>query len=641
MEQKDKKLNSSKEYKIEKGKEVQGESAVKWNWKLLPLQFVVTLLPLIMYLCVASSGYAIYPWHSENDAYVDVFLQGKIVVFMAVAVVTLALVVLKLVKMEARARKQGLRLFIPLFIYAVFVILSTVCSKNTSYSLYGSMDAKEPVLVLLGYVIVAFYAYLTVETLEDVKQLVTAAVIGSALMALTGVLQAIGMDPFTSEGIQSLFVKKEFIETYGYLKLTFPKGMAYVTLFNPNYVGTYVAMNVPLVVVGIAIYKKNWQKGVCGVVLIGLLILLFASQSRTGLIAVIAVAAVLIIFLFREILKRWYIVLPGAVLLVLLFFGFNAYKDNLWTNRLKEMFLVSDTEYEAGGIDTTGNGVRVLYKDTEFTVMMPVSDTDFAYIVLEGEERKEIVYEDSKEFAYFILSNGEQITIRTAWYEDAYAFGLELNGQNFYFTNQIVVGNYKYINMYGRLDECVIPENVLPGMENLASGRGYVWGRAIPLLKDNLIVGSGPDTFGIEFPQNDYVARYKIGIENVVYTRPHNLYLQIGVQTGVVSLVSFLMMMVLYLVGSCKRFFVKKFTVMEQWFGLAIFLSTVGFLVAGLANDSMIVVTPIFYVLFGVGMAINHKFCPVVKSVSNKSAGAEEASVEDTGNFQAGDLKTK
>ena len=41
-------------------------------------------------------------------------------------------------------------------------------------------------------------------------------------------------------------------------------------------------------------------------------------------------------------------------------------------------------------IDTTGNGVRVVYKDTEFTVLMAVSKTDFAYVVYEGEEQKEI-----------------------------------------------------------------------------------------------------------------------------------------------------------------------------------------------------------------------------------------------------------
>ena len=47
--------------------------------------------------------------------------------------------------------------------------------------------------------------------------------------------------------------------------------------------------------------------------------------------------------------------------------------------------------------------------------------------------------------------------------------------------------------------------------------------------------------------------------------------------------------------------------------GFAVFLCTIGFMASGLANDSLIVVTPIFYVLLGMGIAINEKLCPVVK----------------------------
>ena len=97
-----------------------------------------------------------------------------------------------------------------------------------------------------------------------------------------------------------------------------------------------------------------------------------------------------------------------------------------------------------------------------------------------------------------------QFEIITAVFDNGYAFGLVINGQEMFFTNQQVPGNYKYINSVGKLDECVIAANVFPGYEHLASGRGYVWGRTIPLFARYFLVGSGPDTFAIEFPQNDY-----------------------------------------------------------------------------------------------------------------------------------------
>ncbi len=599
-----------------------------WNWKLLPLQFVLCVLPLVISLFIGVSGYGAYPWHSVDDTYSDVFLHGKMIVFMLVAAVVLGLAIYKLIKTEKAQRRKNLLMFLPLFVYMLFVILSTVCSKDYSFSLLGSMDAKEPVGVLLGYVIVAFYAFIAIDSMEDVNQLTTAGVIGGTLMALVGVLQTIGKDPLLNEGIQRIFAGNEFINTYGPLQLNFPVGQAYGTLFNPNYVGTYVAMYVPLVLIGFVMNKQLWKKIVCGLTLVGLLVMLFASQSRTGLIAVVAVAVVMLLFLGRKIWKYWYLIIPGVTFVVMAFSLLDTYRDNLLTNRLKQMFAIEKSSDPVLGVDTTGNGVRVVCEDTEYTVMMPISSSGFAYVAFEGNEQKEVTYSEDGSYGYFTLNSGEVIAIQTASYEDRYAFGLVINGRNFYFTNQIVVGNYKYISEYGRVDECIMADNVFYGYEAVASGRGYVWGRSIPILLSNFVVGSGPDTFGIEFPQNDYVARYKSGFDNIIFTRPHNFFLQMGVQTGTLSLIAFLTFYVIYLVGSCKRYGFQKYESMEEWMGFAVFLSTIGFIASGFANDSLIVVTPIFYVLIGMGMAINHKLCPVVKQEKQTQEMTEEISEE-------------
>lgn len=608
-----------------KKKKKQAEQSNSRNWKLLPLQLVLCVLPLVLYLYQADSGYGAYPWHTEEDAYADVFLHGKMIVFMILAAVTLGLAIHKTMKMDKYLRKAKLLRFLPLLLYLLFVIMSTVCSENYTYSFLGSMDAKEPVGVLLGYVVVAFYAYLVVETLEDINQLTMAGVIGAACMAMLGVLQTLGKDPLATPGIQKLFAGGNFIDTYGPLKLAFPVGQAYGTLFNPNYVGTYVAMYAPLVLIGFVINKKLWKKLACGFTFVGLMIMLFASQSRTGLISVVAVAVVAALFLGRKIWKYWYLVIPGVTFVVMAFSLLDTYRDNLLTNRLKQMFAVEKSDLPVLGVDTTGNGVRVVMEDTEYTVKMPISGSSFAYVVFEGEEQKEVTYDEEGTYGYFTLNNGEEIAIQTASYENRYAFGLVINGRDFYFTNQIVAGNYKYINQYGRVDECIMAKNVFPRYEAVASGRGYVWGRSIPLLLSNFIVGSGPDTFGIEFPQYDYVARNESGFGNVIFTRPHNFYLQMGVQTGTLSLIAFLVFYIIYFVESCRRYGFRKYERMEDWMGFAVFLCTIGFIASGLANDSLIVVTPIFYVLLGMGMAINEKLCPVVK----KEKKSDEKSTEE------------
>lgn len=602
----------NKKNNVGKGKQKIQQSK-GWSWYLLPLQFVIAVLPMIIYLFIGQSGYSEYAWASYRDDYSDVFLHAKMIVFSILTIIILVLAGICLWKMDAKKRKHTLFVFLPLLIYLGFVILSTICSKDISLSLFGSMDQKEPFLILVGYVAVTYYAYLVLDTVEDVKHIVTAAVIGACLMTSLGIMQTLGKDPLATEAVQRLFAGNDFIDRYGMLTMMFEKGCAYGTLFNSNYVGTYVAMYLPMLLIGIALYKEGWKKLVCGICFVGLMVMLFASQSRTGLIAVIAVAVMILIFLGREVWKRWYLVIPGVTFLVMAFLLIDTYRDNLLTNRLKEMFAIEKSQDALKGIDTTGNGVRVAYKDTEFTVMMPVSQADFSYIVTEAGEEKTVTYNEDKSYAYVTLSNGDEIAIQTADYEGYYAFGMKLDKREYYFTNQIVVGNYKFINEYGRLDECTMPANALPGYEKIANGRGYVWGRSIPLLLDNFIVGSGPDTFAIEFPQNDYVARYKGGFINTIYTRPHNFYLQMGVQTGTLSLISFMIFYMTYFVGSLRRYLSKKFTRLEEWIGFALFLSTVGFMAAGFANDSLIVVSPIFYMLLGVGMVVNHKLCPLEK----------------------------
>ena len=583
----------------------------KRNWSLFPLEIILCVLPLILGFYIGNSGYGIYPWNAEDDVYTDVFLYYKMIVFIIISATVLLLVVWKLAKMDKTIRKKSLLVFLPLFVYLVFVILSTIASKNITYSLFGSMGQNEPFPVLAGYVIVTFYAYLVVNTEEDVKQLTASALVGAFIMAVLGILQAIGKDPLTLEFVQRLFVD---VDTYGVLQLRFPVGQAYGTLYNPNYVGSYVALYFPLMLVGFLISKVLWKKVVYIATAFGLLFFLFASQSRTGLISIVMIVFMFFLFKSQEVVKRWYVVIPGVTFVVLAFLLVDAYRDNLLTNRLKQMFEIEKSLNDLQGVDTTGNGVRFVYKDTEFTVMMAVSATDFAYAVYEGDEQKEVSYEEYKREAYFTLNNGETITIQTvvfAEFNDVLGFGLHFDGQDYYFTNQIVKGNYKYVNIYGRADECVMIDTALQGYEAVASGRGYVFGRSIPLLSKYFVIGSGPDTFGIVFPQNDYVGRAKTLLGSFVYTRPHNLYLQMGIQTGVISLIAFLVFYARYFASCCRRYFFKKFTRIEQWLGFAIFLATTGFMAAGLANDSLVVVSPVFYVLLGTGMAVNHKVCLV------------------------------
>ncbi|MDD3174076.1 MAG: O-antigen ligase family protein, partial [Herbinix sp.] len=137
---------------------------------------------------------------------------------------------------------------------------------------------------------------------------------------------------------------------------------------------------------------------------------------------------------------------------------------------------------------------------------------------------------------------------------------------------------------------------------------GYIWSRSIPLLKDTLLLGNGPDTFPIVFPQSDYVG--KANNCKTPYTlieKPHNFYLMIGIQTGIISLISFLVFYLIYLMKSFRIYKNNNFSTLKARIGLGCLVSTLSFMISGFFNDSSLQTTPIFIVLLGLGMDINYK----------------------------------
>ena len=169
--------------------------------------------------------------------------------------------------------------------------------------------------------------------------------------------------------------------------------------------------------------------------------------------------------------------------------------------------------------------------------------------------------------------------------------------------------NIKVISYNNKLTEPIEAPRFtfLDGKETFASNRGYIWSRTIPILKDTFFVGYGPDNFIMVFPHEDYVGRFNVGSSgmNIIVDKPHNLYLQTAVNTGVLSLISLLFFWGIYLVNSMKIYLKGNLNSYTEYMGAAIFLSITAYLVAGMFNDSIVAVAPLFWILLGMGIGIN------------------------------------
>ena len=83
------------------------------------------------------------------------------------------------------------------------------------------------------------------------------------------------------------------------------------------------------------------------------------------------------------------------------------------------------------------------------------------------------------------------------------------------------------------------------------------------------------------------------------------MYLGAAVGTGVVSVLALLAMFILYGIQGFKLYRKAAYTTYLEYAGSGIFLGVVGFLFAGLINDSSVSTMPMFYGLLGTGIAVN------------------------------------
>lgn len=575
---------------------------------LLPIFFIVVILPLIMKMYQYGTGLTDYEWFAAADSttgdqVIDIFLVYKQWCFVIVAAIMLCILVVK-----SYLKSSYLRViptFIPLGIYAGLSLLSTLFSKYSDFGFSGIYEQFENVFCLIGYALVVYYVYMIVETEYGVQMVIWAITIGALLIGLLGTFQALGFDFLMTD-----FAKKIYASS-GYpidqISFRFEKGRVYCTLYNPNYVGVYTALLIPFFVTLLLFSKKIKQSLLYVAAIIMLLICMFGSGSKAGLISMLVAFIFLIIFMRKELIKRWFIAVPVVVVLIGAFIGVNALNDNTYLNAIQNAIQTSKSDVKnLEALANEENDVAVTYKGNVFRVQFkPEEENIFAVTDDQGMQIELVKNEENNSYSL----NDERfqgIYLYRVDVEDFSYFSVNIDAQDWYFAYVEEYGKYKFINIYGKYTDINPGESFgFKGMESFASGRGYIWSKTIPLLKDHILLGSGADTFIFRFPHSDYVGRYNYGFYNTIMSKPHCLYLQTGVQTGVLSLIAFLVFYFMYLVDTVKLYFKHDLDTFVSQAGIAVMVGTVSYMISGISNDSTITVAPVYWVMMGLGIAIN------------------------------------
>ena len=81
------------------------------------------------------------------------------------------------------------------------------------------------------------------------------------------------------------------------------------------------------------------------------------------------------------------------------------------------------------------------------------------------------------------------------------------------------------------------------------------------------------------------------------------MYLQIAVQTGLVSLVALLVFFALFMIGSIKNVRKDKERDLAYYLSGGICAGVFGYLITQVFNDSTVAIAPLFWGLVGIGLA--------------------------------------
>ena len=606
---------------------------VHW-FQLLPVMFFTAVVILMVRMTPYERPMAQFFWNGGGDSLTDFFSYIKMT---AVLVVTgLAILILLYRVFTQSFFVKPTIIYVPMAIYLVMVVLSYLFSDYKEFSLLGWNDRFEGTLTLIAYMVMLFYIINTINTERAIKWVLYVLAGSSVLLSLLGITQALDKDFFRTVIGQKLITPNVMTDSgltmwqlidqaaekgEQALNFTFLNREIYQTVYNINYVSFYLTLLLPLF--GLlfirSVLQKNdeplYKKILWGALFALTLFNLIGSASSGGFLGMGVVVFLAIIILNKRIIQWW----KPLFVLILITIVISGITYERWMPELTGA--VKDT------VGSSVNTENINTKPAHIDYIVTHKDENIIEVGIEGDLFLMKTYPGDWPSISVLDENNQPIHLAETDVSPVYRFDDERFSmckiqpakdeyENQYFILTIDEKNWIfavstegtfYRNELGHLVSLRKIETL--GWENnpnFGSGRGYIWSRTIPMMKETVLLGHGADTYCIYFPQDDYVGKYNNGGNiNLIIDKPHNMYMGMWVNTGGVSLLAFLSILAIYFYQSIKLYFGRRDDSWLFYAGVGMFLGIVGFAASGIVNDSTVSVMPMFYGLLGIGISTN------------------------------------
>ncbi|MDO4519369.1 MAG: O-antigen ligase family protein [Eubacteriales bacterium] len=600
-------MNTRKVYNrkksIEKNNKLKSENKLKLL-KLIPAFLLLIPWTLIVHIETLRSKLENQPWYPNLEWNDDFFLWDRSWGLVGIGILMLAVLLIT----KYKDMKQNNNCCIsfrqdwPLYIYGILAVCSSFLSPNRLFAIEGMTEQYETIWVLLTYLIIFFYFRIIFRDEKLRIWIFYFILIEAAIQTAIGLSQLIGRDFWSSPiGIKLITFGTQSDKNLEFIFSESGQGSVYLSFYHPNYAAVYLIIIIPLIVAAVRLAEKKWQKIVCTILVIGMLACLWGTGSKTGLFTLFVMIILAITKYVGE--KRKLIIMLvcflGSVMLYV-FIGYFIPQDTMLEKTVKNAFPTKQEQMLTEV--TTGKDVKIVYNGKELHLSVE-EENGKAYFQIADKNGQTLPLDYDKDTKRFSLHGEKTSNLKFYAYREDGTCHLEMDlGEiPWYFQKGKDDETYDYITLYGKKDNILNAVHVFPdGWGSALSGRWYIWSRTIPLITKNILLGSGANTFALNFPQNDYVARTNISSEMLltIISKAHSFYLQTIVQTGLLSM----MVLIVFMISLLRR--IRKTGCQGNY---EIFLSIIGYLLMGLTNDSMVVTAPFFWAILGLGAGIS--FC--------------------------------
>ena len=445
------------------------------------------------------------------------------------------------------------------------------------------------------------------------------------IVGIVGISQYLDSDIVTKEFMQKLIIPKRYEHLVGTLKGSSKANQKVAGLIgNANYFSQYYALIFPIFFV-LAVYLKDKKYKVISSVISALsAFLIVISLSETGLISILITIIIVISINIKGIInkigiKRFKILSAFIILFLasdIILNGPIYTKTYYIFNNLKYEFTAGKEKKNIQEIELDNNKAKINYKNREINIIYDKGD------IFIKDKNGKILHEEKNIENKNKIKDFKNMEIMIGFRKHKYVNRNMVYiriGESIQFRMIIDNGNFKIINNAGKIiEQSKIKIAFGEGKEELLTGRIYIWSRAIPKIIERPLFGYGADTFELVFPNHDYAGLYKAYNRSmIIVDKPHNIYIGIASNTGILSLIAFLTINIIYLKNAIEN--IKKFGIKNEIeiCSFGVLLSIISYLILGIMYDSNIVSTSYYYILLGIGINLNYTINKENKVVKN------------------------